>query len=181
MMSNLTFNAIDVETANADPSSICQIGIVHVRNGRIQDRLSILINPEERFNSANVRLHGINEEAVKDSLAFPRIYGELYRRLAGVTLVSHTGFDRVALEGAADKYGLDPLPVTWLDSAMVARRAWPRKYRSRWGLATIAADLGITFKHHDAVDDARAAAEIVLYACRHTGLDIEGWIGRARY
>ena len=27
----LTFNAIDVETANADRASICQIGIVHVQ------------------------------------------------------------------------------------------------------------------------------------------------------
>ena len=34
----LTFNAIDVETANADRASICQIGIVHVREGEIADR-----------------------------------------------------------------------------------------------------------------------------------------------
>ena len=33
----LTFNAIDVETANADRASICQIGIVHVRDGEIED------------------------------------------------------------------------------------------------------------------------------------------------
>ena len=49
-MKNLTFNAIDVETANADPSSICQIGIVCVRAGGIERRLSILVNPEQRFN-----------------------------------------------------------------------------------------------------------------------------------
>ena len=144
-MSNLTFNAIDMETANASPTSICQIGVVHVRNGRIEERLSILVNPEERFNPGNVRLHGIDEEAVKDRAAFPRIYDELRGRL---------------------------------DSAMVARCAWPRKYRSRWSLARIAADLGTTFKHHD--DDARAAAEIALYACRHTGLDIDGWVDRDR-
>ena len=34
-MGNLTFNAIDVETANERPASICQIGIVQVRAGRI--------------------------------------------------------------------------------------------------------------------------------------------------
>lgn len=169
-MSNLTFNAIDMETANASLTSICQIGVVHVRNGRIEERLSILVNPEERFNPGNVRLHGIDEEAVKDRAAFPRIYDELRGRLDGAVLVSHTQFDRTALKRAADKYGLEPLRVTWLDSAMVARCAWPRKYRSRWSLARIAADLGTTFKHHD---DARAAAEIVLYACRHTGLDID--------
>ena len=178
-MNNLTFNAIDVETANASPASICQIGIVCVRDSVIRDRVSILVNPEERFNLFNVRLHGIDAEDVKDCPTFPRIYAELYRRLAGVTLVSHTSFDRVALEMVADKYGLESLRVTWLDSAMVARRAWPRKYRSQWGLSKIAGDLGISFKHHDAVDDARAAAEIVLYAYRQSGSDIDEWLERA--
>ena len=42
----LTFNAIDVETANADRASICQIGIVHVRDGEIEDRWQTLVDPE---------------------------------------------------------------------------------------------------------------------------------------
>ncbi len=50
-MGNLTFNAIDVETANSNPSSICQIGIVHIRAGRVIEQLSILVNPEERFDA----------------------------------------------------------------------------------------------------------------------------------
>ena len=69
--------------------------------------------------------------------------------------------------------------MTWLDSAMIARRAWPRKYRSQWGLSKIAGDLGITFKHHDAVDDARAAAEIVLHAYQQSGSGIDEWLERA--
>ena len=78
---------------------------------------------------------------------------------------------------ATDKYGLEPIQADWLDSASIARRAWPERYRQRgWRLANIAADLGIAFRHHDAVEDARAAAEIVLRACRHTGLDIDGWL-----
>ena len=46
----LTFNAIDVETANADRASICQIGIVHVRDGEIEDRWQTLVNPEDWFD-----------------------------------------------------------------------------------------------------------------------------------
>ena len=62
---NLTFNAIDVETANADPSSICQIGIVRIRDGKIKEFRSSLVNPEMRFNPANVGLHGIDQDMVK--------------------------------------------------------------------------------------------------------------------
>ena len=89
--------------------------------------------------------------------------------------------DRVALDGAARKYGLRPLRTQWLDSAKIARRAWPERYgRSGYNLANVAADLGISFKHHDALEDARAAAEIVLYACQCTGLEINGWLVQTR-
>ena len=175
---NLTFNAIDVETANTDPSSICQIGIVHVRDGVIKEQLSLLVNPEAQFNDFNIRLHGIDHKAVKDSKALPDLEARLRRLLEGTVLVSHTGFDRRAMDSAMKRYGLRPIRATWLDSAMVARRAWPRKFRRRWNLALIAGDLGIVFRHHDAAEDARAAGEIVLRACRHTGVDIDGWLNR---
>ena len=98
----------------------------------------------------------------------------------GTVLVSHSSFDRQALERAAEKYGLEMPRVRWLDSGMVARRAWPDKYgKNGWGLKQIAADLGIEFQHHEAGDDARVSAEIVLHACRHTGLDVGDWLEQA--
>ena len=178
-MDNLTFNAIDVETANADPSSICQIGIVRIRTGAIKEQLSFLVNPEQCFNSANVRLHGIDEDAVRNKVTLPQVAVELRRLLEGMVVVSHTAFDPVALDAAMIRYRLEPIRATWLDSAMIARRAWPEKYRRRgWSLASVAGDLGIVFRHHDAVEDARVAGEIVLQACQHTGLDIDGWLER---
>ena len=175
MLSNLTFNAIDVETANSDPSSICQIGIVRILGGVIKDQLSLLVNPESEFSEFNVRLHGIDLTAVRDSATLPQLARRLCLLLEDGVLVSHTGFDRRAMDGAMARYGLRPLRVTWLDSARVARRAWPDRYRRRWNLALIAGDLGIDFLHHDAAEDARAAGEIVVKACRHTGRGIDDW------
>ena len=63
----LTFNSIDVETANADRASICQIGIVHVREGVIEDRWQTLVNPEDWFDPWNVSIHGIDETDVVGS------------------------------------------------------------------------------------------------------------------
>ncbi len=177
---NLTFTAIDVETANADPASICQIGVVDFRDGAIQDQQSILVNPGQPFSSINVHIHGIEEDAVTRSPTFPEIHAQLRRRLDGAVLVSHTAFDRIALEGAMTRYRLELIEATWLDSARIARLAWPREYGRRgWGLARIAGDLGIAFRHHDAVEDARAAGEIVLHACRSTGLNIDAWLDRS--
>ena len=175
-LGNLTFNAIDVETANSNPASICQIGIVRISHGEIKEQMSLLVNPEAPFSDFNVGLHGVDADEVNGSATLPQIYAKLGSMLEGMPLVSHTAFDRRALDGAAERYGLRLIRAAWLDSAMIARRAWPHRYRHRWSLALIAGDLGIAFRHHDATEDARAAGEIVLRACRHTGIDIDGWL-----
>ena len=175
----LTFNAFDVETANADRASICQIGIVHVEEGDIVDRWETLIDPEDWFDPWNVSIHGISEIDVSNSPTLPVVRNELRRRLRGSILVSHTSFDRVAFERAMDRYGLEQLQVTWLDSSRIARRAWREKFgRKGYGLKNVARELGISFRHHDALEDARASAEIVLRACREHKMDIEDWLER---
>ena len=173
----LDFVCIDVETANWDRESICQVGLVTVKNGSIVDSWSTLINPEAWFCGWNVQIHGISEEMVRDAPVFPQIHGELSRRMAGLVVVSHTSFDRVAIGRAAEKYELEPPRATWLDSARIVRRAWPERYgRGGYGLGRVSSDLKIVFKHHDAQEDARAAAEVVLRACDETGIDINGWL-----
>ena len=176
-----TFNAIDVETANADRASICQIGIVCVEDGKIVDEWQSLIDPEDWFDPWNISIHGIEESHVRGSPTMPKVRAELRRRLRGSILVSHTAFDRTALERAMNRYDLEQLQVTWLDSAKIARRAWPDKYGTKgYGLRNVAYDLGISFRHHDALEDARAAAQVALCACNDTGLTIKEWLLRVR-
>ena len=169
----LTFNAIDVETANADSGSICQIGITHVVDGEIAEVWSTLVNPEASFDRMNVRLHRIAAKTVVDSPTIPALSGELRRRLDGAFLVSHTAFDRVAMDRAMDRYGLPSLEVTWLDSARIAKAAWPR-LRST-SLSSMAKKLRIQFRHHDAGDDSMVSARIVLRASELTGKSLQDW------
>lgn len=42
-------------------------------------------------------------------------------------------------------------------------------------------NLGITFAHHDALEDARAAAQVVLQACATSSLTVNGWLERVRH
>ena len=175
----LTFNSIDVETANVDRATICQIGIVHVCDGEVTDQWQTFVNPEDWFDPWNVSIHRIDKKTVKRSPPFHEIADELRARVHGSILVSHTSFDRVACERAMTRYNLDHLEVTWLDSARIVRRAWPERYgRKDYGLKNVANDLGFLFRHHNALEDARAAAEVVLKACAATGTDIEGWLRR---
>lgn len=172
----LTFNAIDVETANSDRASICQIGIVQVQDGEIVDRWQTLVDPEAWFDPTNVSIHGIEKQSVAGAPTMPAIRAELRQRLRGSILVSHTSFDRVAFERAMDRYGLEQLQVTWLDSAQIVRRTWERYYKQGYGLKNVASDFGIKYNHHDALEDAYATAEIVLRACAEKQWGIDEWV-----
>ena len=70
----MNFLALDVETANADYSSICQIGIAEFRDGQVVSKWSTLINPEAYFDDFNVQIHGITEDDVEDAPTFDSIY-----------------------------------------------------------------------------------------------------------
>lgn len=43
------FVAIDFETANAEPTSICAVGAVKVEGGMIADRFYCLVKPEPDY------------------------------------------------------------------------------------------------------------------------------------
>jgi len=68
-----TFVAIDVETANADRSSICQIGAVRVENGIVTDTFATLVDPETCFDPWNTQIHGITADMVQGQPAFPLV------------------------------------------------------------------------------------------------------------
>ena len=176
----LDFVAIDVETANADLASICQVGIAQFRNGELADEWKSYVDPEDFFDDINVSIHGIEQSTVRGSPTFVEIADPLWTRLKGNTIVCHTHFDRTALHQAARKYGLDEPDTIWLDSARIARRAWESCARKGYGLADVCSMLGYKFRQHDALEDAKAAGHVVISACRETGLDITGWLKRVR-
>ncbi len=174
----MEFVAIDIETANPDLSSICQIGVVSFDNGVIRGSWQRLVNPEDFFDPWNVSIHGIAEDAVADAPTFTEIISDLQELLFHQIVVCHTAFDRLVLSRATDKYGLPGIACTWLDSAKIVRRAWPKFACSGYGLGNITKALGIVFEHHVAQEDARAAGEVVLRAIAETGISISDWLKR---
>ena len=168
-LAELSFCAIDIELANPDPATICQVGLVEVRAGRIVDRWSSLVNPQAEFDGFNMVIHGLGPADVVDSPKFPVIYEQLRCRFGAVVL-SHTPFDRAALRAASERYGCEPLEITWLDSARVVRRVWPRYARRGWGLENLARNFSIAYQAHNALEDARVAAELVIRAWSSAGL-----------
>lgn len=174
----MEFVALDFETANADVSSICQIGIANFKEGLLQEEWKTYIDPEDFFDEMNISIHGIDESTVKGAPTLPGVANHIYNYIDGRIAVCHTHFDRVAIQQACLKYDLRMPTCTWLDSARVTRRTWEQFAWKGYGLANVCAILGYQFTHHDALEDAKAAAHIVLAAMEKTGIDIHGWLSR---
>lgn len=172
----MQFVAVDVETANPNMASICQIGLVKFENGIEVESASFLINPRTWFDAYNVRVHGIDEHAVRDAKTFPEMHATIREWTTGATVVCHTHFDRISFAQACQKHRVATLDCTWLDSARVVRRTWLQFAQRGYGLANVAAHCGIEFEHHDALHDARTAGLILLRAMTETGLGLPDWL-----
>jgi len=174
----LNFVALDVETANADMASICQIGIAKYVAGQLVEEWSSLIDPEDYFDYVNIDIHGIDEESVEGAPTFPQVTDTMARYLNDSICVCHTHFDRVSIGRALEKYGLPDIETVWLDSARVARRTWEECAWRNYGLTKVCGTIGYAFKHHDALEDAKACGQVLLAAIEKTGLEIDAWLKR---
>jgi DNA polymerase-3 subunit epsilon len=174
----MNFVAVDVETANSKLSSICQVGVAEFQNGTLANKWESLINPEDDFDWMNVSIHGIDEEAVRDAPTWMGVFPIVSSLLRDRVVVCHTAFDRLAVARACERYALEWCSCRWLDSARVVRRAWSEFAQRGYGLSNIAAHLGIQYRQHDALEDARCAGEILLRAIVETGLSPEQWLER---
>lgn len=175
-MPNTRFYSLDVETANSNPGSICQVGIGMFEEGKLEESWKSYVDPEDYFSYFNTRVHGIGPHHITGAPKFYQIYPFLKKTFEHNIVVHHMPFDRVAFHKAYDKYKLKPFPVHWLDSAKVARKTWSQFSQRGYGLSNLAAYLEIRFKHHDALEDSITAGKIVIEACRHSGKTLREWL-----
>jgi DNA polymerase III subunit epsilon len=162
----MRFVAIDLETANSRLTSICQIGISVFENFREVEAISLFVDPEDYFDPVNVSIHGINESAVRGKPSFLRAFEQVAHLFKDSIVVSHTAFDRTSLLQTCKAKGVLLPNFTWLDSARVVRRAYPQFAERGYGLANVAREFGIEFRHHDALEDARVAGAVLIQAIR---------------
>ena len=160
----MNFAAIDFETANAAPSSVCSVGVVVVRDGVVAEKFYSLIRPEPEFYSFhNTRVHGITEEDTAMSPIFPAVWNEIAPFVEGLELYAHNAqFDKACLKAAHKAYSMEYPDYTFKCSCVLARKKL-KGVLVKCGLAEVAAHLGVPLEHHhNALEDAEACARVVL-------------------
>ena len=171
----MRFLSLDVETANPDLSTICQVGVGIFENGVLTGTWSSYVDPKDYFHWRFIEIHGITAAMVRDQPSFPAIYPELRELFENNIVVHHSPFDRTAFRKVYERYGLEDFPMRWLDSVQVARKAWKNVYGG-YGLANLAQMLDIDFRHHDALEDSVACGKIVAAACRLHKCTAHDWL-----
>ena len=171
----MEFIAIDVETANPDLGSICQVGVAEFANGKCVQTWSSLVNPKDEFYFFNVSVHGITEDMVVGAPEWSDVYSRLKETCENQIVASHTPFDRTAIYRACEKHQQIPFECRWIDTARVVRRTWTEFSKSGYNLKNIASHLEIDFHHHDAGEDARATGEVLVKAIEESGTSVDEW------
>lgn len=154
-MNNLSFTALDIETADHVNHFICQIGIVKVINGIISEKFMSLIQPPNNIYSFhNFDVHGISPEMTINSPTFEEIWPKIKHYFEDQTVVCHnSSFDIPKIENALQYYGL-PVPEFKTECTF---KIFGKSLKDCCDAFSINLP-----NHHDALEDATACAKLFL-------------------
>lgn len=160
------FVAIDVETANHIPTSICAIGAVKVIDKCIVDQFYHLVKPEPNWyiKKFSEEIHGIYRKDTETQPCFDQVWDKLYDFIGDLPLVAHNKtFDERCIKAACRTYQIEPPQNDFYCTLSKARREIPRKLCPSYSLPHLCEFLGIPFNnHHNALADAEACAKIAI-------------------
>ncbi len=159
-----SFAAIDFETANQHRSSVCSVGVVVVRDGKVADKIYRLIKPTPNFYTYwCTEVHGLTNTDTDDAEEFPEVWSEIAPHIQDLPLVAHNSpFDESCLKAVFDAYGMDYPGYRFYCTCRASRRLLGGKLPNHQ-LQTVAAYCGYDLtKHHHAMADAEACAAIAM-------------------
>ncbi len=165
----IDFVAIDFETANKLANSACSLAAVTVEDGRIVKRGYSLIKPPfMNFDDECIEVHGIQPQEVLGNPTFDNLSPVIYEKhLKGKLVIAHNAkFDIGVLRATLRHYELEWPEFNFACTVQISRKVWPDLYNHR--LNTVGSFLGISFQHHQALDDAQTCARIALAAAKET-------------
>ncbi|MCQ2974475.1 MAG: 3'-5' exonuclease [Bacteroidales bacterium] len=158
------FNAIDFETANSYRSSVCSVGVVIVRNGKIVKQIYELIQPEPNYyNYHNIMVHGLTQDDTDQSPVFPKVWKKIEPYLENYPLVAHNKpFDESCLKACFKTYGMTYPDYEFYCTLSASRKKLKDKLPN-CQLQTVSAYFGYDLtQHHHALADAEACAIIAI-------------------
>ncbi len=155
------FTFLDVETTGLSPrtSRVCEVALIGFQGNCRVCHFSSLVNPGLPIPPETSRIHGITDEMVKNSPAFPALAPRLIALLEGTVIVAHnTDFDLSFMEMEFARAGLRLPELPVIDTLYIARRLGTFTNNR---LGTIAKELDISTENwHRALSDVEMTRKI---------------------
>ena len=104
----INFAAIDFETANGKRTSVCSVGVVIVREGKITNKIYRLIRPRPNYYTQwTTAVHGLTYDDTMEADEFPEVWAEIKPLIDGLPLVAHNSpFDEGCLRAVHELYDM---------------------------------------------------------------------------
>ena len=154
---------LDFETANNCSGSICAVGAALLEDGVVLERREYLVKPHKSLDYISKfcrDVHGISYEDLRESPEFSEVWQSVKQLLisADCVVIHNAPFDLRHLHNVLSLYHLPSVSFNYVCSLQLCRYHFPElPYHS---LADMAEKFGITFQHHDALEDAETCAKI---------------------
>ena len=161
---------LDLENPNFRQNSICAVGVIVVRDNNVIEKIYSLINPEDSFDRINMEITKIAPHMVEDSPTLPEFWPKIKDLLTNNIVVGHNiTYDLKLISKSLQRYHL-PVP----DFKYVCTLSLSRRYLNlpSYKLENVAKKLHIIYNPHNAIEDARAACELLEYINRHEKIPI---------
>ncbi|MFQ5747829.1 MAG: exonuclease domain-containing protein [Planctomycetota bacterium] len=154
------FVVLDTETTGYPPGCrLVEIGALKVRGRNVVDRFSSLVFPEAPIPPAVVRIHGIDDEAVREAPSAKEVLPEFLAWCGALPLLAHNAaFDAAVIGAECARIGVRPGENRVFCTLRASRRLWKGPDHSLEGLVR---DLGLREGlHHRALEDAGHALHL---------------------
>ena len=162
---NNEFVVVDIETSHFHPKKgamIIELAAVKIKNDKIIDKRTQLINPERKITKKITEITGITNEMLIGKPVFREVLPNFYKFLGNAVIVAHNAhfdWDRFLIY-FLEKVGIYP------QNQVVDTLALSRKYikSEKYKLGTLCETLNIEHNNkHRALGDTLATAELFLY------------------
>ncbi|OHU84275.1 MULTISPECIES: exonuclease domain-containing protein [Pseudoalteromonas] len=160
---NQTYVVVDIETTGGKSQfdRITEIALVRIERGEIVATWQSLVNPKRTIPKYITQLTGIDNQMVADALEFSEVADKVASLCDQAIFVAHNvNFDMGFLKQEFQRVGR-VFSQPKLCTVQLARKYLPG--HDSYSLGKLCAALDIELKqHHRALEDARAAAKILL-------------------
>ena len=168
MLNKTRFVVVDLEMANNDLASICQLGLIVFDGFEPIEKWETMVDPQADFGYYQTKVHGFTARDVQAAPKIEALKDRLFNLIENQVVCSFGMNDFHALNKNFE------LPVcTWMDVSKVATRIWTETPKNMRNLKSLCATHDIPLSnHHNALGDALATGMLLNKGMQFGGFTI---------